>query len=86
MVQENYEMPNVLTPNADGINDVIDFSFLPSSSKVYIINRWGNKIFESTKSNMIWNPIDLADGVYFYTIKEYETDKQIKTGFIHLIR
>lgn len=86
VVQENYEIPNVFTPNADGINDVIDFYFLPSSCKVYILNRWGKIVFESTQSNLIWNPLDLADGVYFYTIKEFETDKQIKTGFIHLIR
>lgn len=86
VVQEKYEIPNIFTPNGDGINDVIDFSFLPNSCYVQIINRWGNNVFESTPTNTIWNPSDLSDGVYFYVLKDIEKDKQIKTGFIHLIR
>lgn len=86
VVQENFETPNVFTPNGDGINDTIDFSFLPKTCKVQIVNRWGNLLFESTQSSKIWSPFDLSDGVYFYVIKEIDTEKQIKTGFIHLIR
>jgi len=69
------EIPNVFTPNNDGINDL----FVPIVSKgivtmkTIIFNRWGNKIFETNKILIGWDGQDVSDGTYFWII--YYTDK-----------
>ena len=83
----DFLMPNVFTPNNDGVNDVIDFSDL-IGGQVTIQNRWGIEVFKSSNSKKFWNGKDfsgntLSEGVYFYLI---QTEKDFKTGFIHLIR
>jgi len=66
-------IPNVFTPNGDGIND----EFYPVYSNIeeitlYIFNRWGNQIFEGSGINARWNGIYKGklcpDGVYTYLI------------------
>lgn len=67
-------IPNVFTPNEDGIND----QFFPVISKLtedyhmMIFNRWGNLIFETTEQTNKWDGTYLGElvpfGVYFYVI------------------
>ena len=74
------EIPNVFTPNNDGINDV----FVVKSGglkyfECHIFNRWGELIYEWTNINDGWNGISMAgvnvsDGVYFYIIKAMGND------------
>ena len=69
-----YELPNVFTPNNDGVNDF--FQPFPykgiESIAVKVYNRWGVLLFETTDPNILWDgqvegkPV--ADGVYFYTV------------------
>lgn len=69
------EMPNVFTPNNDGINDL----FVPKISKgivsmnTLIYNRWGKKIYETDNLFVEWSGQDVSDGAYFWII--YYTDK-----------
>ena len=64
------EMPNVFTPNNDGINDL----FVPIiskgivSMKTIIYNRWGKEIFESNELLIEWSGQDISDGTYFWII------------------
>lgn len=81
---------NVFTPNSDGDNDYLDFSYLQYTDdlSLTIVNRWGNTVFEYGQNNQIWDGTDLrgnpcSEGVYFYMFK---TKKINKTGFIQLIR
>ncbi|MHB8258722.1 MAG: NHL domain-containing protein [Bacteroidia bacterium] len=87
----SFNMPNIVTPNNDGINDYIDFGkYQFSSLQLEIYNRWGTKIYESTNPTCIWKPTE-DDGTYFYTA-QYQincgTETQNKTlkGFIELVR
>jgi len=62
------EMPNVITPNGDGVNDYLripNVEFYPNST-MRIFNRWGEKVYENTNYNNEWNGENCADGVYFY--------------------
>jgi gliding motility-associated-like protein len=69
------EVPNVFSPNGDGINEM--FSLIISNAKsieAIIIDRWGNKMFEITDLNSKWDGKNKSgqsqsDGVYFYIIK-----------------
>lgn len=70
------EIPNILTPNGDGIND--DFSFLPVYDDCYdyrftMFNRWGGKVFETESSQNGFSGISnlgskLKDGVYYWVL------------------
>jgi gliding motility-associated-like protein len=70
------DLPNVLTPNGDGVND--SYSFPPLYDKCYnyifsVFNRWGAKVFETESSAIGFGGIsnlgsDLQDGVYFWIL------------------
>jgi gliding motility-associated-like protein len=82
-------IPNIFTPNNDGVNDVCLFD-LSSLNKpgLIIFNRWGNKVFESNSKEIKWDGrstsgLTLATGVYYYIISSEE--KTMK-GFIQLIK
>ncbi len=47
-----YDRSNVFTPNGDGTNDRFTFRVQGDQSfKMTIYNRWGNKVYETTKGN-----------------------------------
>jgi len=72
-------IPNLVTPNADGYNDVfaVKGGCFYDTFFVQIFTDWGAKVFESTECNFIWNPKDnnaAANTVYYYYIKVTEED------------
>jgi hypothetical protein len=87
----DFTLPNIVTPNNDGINDFIDFGkYQFSKMKLEVCNRWGTKIFESNDPDCIWNPIEDA-GTYFLVMSyviECGNELQSKTlkEFITLIK
>lgn len=83
-------IPNIFTPNNDGINDlwIIPLN-TTSNTKVKIVNRWGNLIYESDLNEFGWDGKnssgkDCSDGVYYYII-DFGNKNEL-TGFIQLIR
>ncbi|MFZ5554703.1 MAG: gliding motility-associated C-terminal domain-containing protein [Bacteroidota bacterium] len=92
------EIPNVFTPNDDGVNDYFSFTTNePVEFKATIFNRWGQVIKYNEESaiigeNKIWdgknkNNEQMPFGVYYYSI-EFNTGTENKTfnGFITIIR
>ena len=58
-------LPNVITPNGDGVNDIWSISMdpltVPSIERVVVADRWGNVVYE--EANLIAeNTVDLWDG------------------------
>jgi gliding motility-associated-like protein len=95
------KIPNVFTPNNDGINDAFDIEILGQTYyEIKIYNRWGNKVFEGNadgKGNdgINWNGKtdndgnQNSEGVYFYVFKYKFNDKESEKtlhGSIALIR
>ena len=76
-------IPNVVTPNSDNTNDIFLIQNLDITlpSKLIVLNRWGNVVFEIENYQNDWSPINLIDGVYFYQF-DY-TNKQYH-GFFHV--
>ena len=75
-------IPNVITPNDDGINDFFKIKNLehhPNTS-IVIFDRWGIKIFESDNYNNDWKATNLNDGTFFYVV-DVPDDKKY-SGFI----
>jgi gliding motility-associated-like protein len=65
------KIPNVFTPNGDGINDYFELSFLEKylSLELSVFNRWGEMVFHDKKYSNNWDGGSLSDGVYFYVLK-----------------
>jgi gliding motility-associated-like protein len=89
-LMDDLVVPNVFTPNGDGINDVfvIDGKAI-TDFNLTIVNRWGNTIFESNDINSSWdgtaNGTPCIDGTYFYIIKAKSTSNDYnKHGHVTL--
>jgi gliding motility-associated-like protein len=91
------DIPNYITPNGDGINDVFvipNFATKYRNAKLMIYNRWGNIVwrsygsYQNNWSGSHYDGQPLPDGVYYYMI-ENEVDKDLVqpvTGFIQIGR
>lgn len=80
-------IPNVFSPNGDGINDMFIIEGLQDEDEVIIYNRWGIKVYEFAKINDAWDGRTTAgekciEGVYYYVV--IRKNNEIKKGFIHL--
>jgi gliding motility-associated-like protein len=72
-----YFLPNIFSPNGDGINDLfVPFEYRYIESVDFkVFNRWGNLVFETTDPAILWDGKNKdsgnmsSDGVYFYTIE-----------------
>jgi gliding motility-associated-like protein len=88
---EQLNIPNVITANSDGINDILQINPLfqnCSTFELLIHNRWGHLVFKSTSSDVFFSGNDLdgnvlQEGVYFYYLKTEIGDKQ---GAISIIK
>ncbi len=94
------QIPNVFTPNNDGINDVFSVNVDGAKEiKLSILNRWGDviKVYEN---NTLMSPITIdiwdgkfkgefvSDGVYYYVTKIIDTQNNTYNyqGFIHVLK
>ena len=84
-------IPNVFSPNGDGINDRWDIKFLDSypGATVQIFNRYGQVVFSSTGYSKPWDGTmsgkPLPAGTYYYIINP-KNGRQQMTGFVDLVR
>lgn len=70
------KIPNVFTPNGDGINDCYSIAGVNEKCDEFLIkvyNRWGLVVYENTNGTNCWNGKsqngnDLPQGVYYYVL------------------
>ncbi len=73
-------IPNVFSPNHDGINDVFGVEYSGNADfHLQIFNRWGQNIFESQSPLEQWagrgsRGEELSAGVYYYVLKVGEKE------------
>jgi gliding motility-associated-like protein len=78
-------VPNVISPNGDGQNDVFYIEgILASRSTVRIFNRWGQVVYEKQNYQNNWAASDLPDGTYFYEVK-VDRDPEPYTGHVTVL-
>jgi gliding motility-associated-like protein len=87
-------VPNVFTPNGDGINDLLKIDargFSELNCKIF--NKWGTRVYEFIGVNDAWDGHstsgkECAEGIYFYIIKAVgvSNEELFETGFIQLMR
>lgn len=92
-----YSIPNVFSPNGDGINDILRPYEYQDVERIdlKIFNRWGQMVYETDDPDINWNGKHketddiVSPGVYYYVCDVYEkriTGIEIRNivGFIHL--
>jgi gliding motility-associated-like protein/uncharacterized repeat protein (TIGR01451 family) len=84
------KVPNVFTPNGDGLNDTFIIPGLSAytENQIDIINRWGSTIYQKKNYNNEWTGDGLLDGTYFYVLKAKNSSGGWETykGYITLLR
>jgi gliding motility-associated-like protein len=87
-------VPNVFTPNGDGMNDI----FTITSSKIIslnceVYNRWGQKLYYWEGVKGFWDGrttagVEVPDGTYFYLLNAEDVtgESHFKKGSFSLIR
>jgi gliding motility-associated-like protein len=92
-VIEGIKIPNVFTPNGDGVNDF--FRIANSGLNNYhikIFNRWGNLVFETSAPEIIWDGrtpsgAEVQAGTYYFVLNAESTKTDYSTtGFITVFR
>lgn len=86
-------IPNIISPNGDGKNDVwrLDFIdvFFPGS-EIEIYSRWGERIFRSIGYSNAWDGSYKGDplpvGAYFYIIHLADADRSVYKGTVTLLK
>lgn len=94
---EYYRLPNVFSPDNDGINDLFmpyPYQFVEKvDMKIY--NRWGELIYQTNDPDINWDGKHqdtdevVSDGVYYYLCDVYEyrlsgLEERNINGFIHV--
>jgi gliding motility-associated-like protein len=78
----SYRFPNLLTPNGDGINDqwcFEDWLGYEACFSIYITDRNGQSVFQSSDPQRCWTPQSQLTGVFYYVLKYGAEEKK---GFI----
>lgn len=80
-----FEIPNVFSPNSDGINDYLTVTN-PCGNVDFtlsIFNRWGQVVFQSNKTLARWDGYvegsPAAEGTYFLVVELYD-----QSGLLHI--
>lgn len=89
----DFVVPNVITPNGDGVNDLLTMPSLLNDCFTYnivILNRWGNVVFIMDSQSSVFdghnkNGSELDAGVYFYYVEsdDFDCDDDKFKGFCY---
>lgn len=84
-------VPNVFTPNGDGVNDSFSLQVKNyASMELTILNRWGVVVYHNQGKNLSWdgnyNGQQASDGTYFYayTVNALNGETLSGNGFLQL--
>jgi gliding motility-associated-like protein len=91
-------VPTALTPNNDGVNDVLKFvgtDIDETKFKFEVFNRWGDKVYESTDPSAAWianassGAYYVPDGVYIWkavVVSKTTSERKELKGTITIVR
>jgi len=92
-VSESLYVPNVFTPNEDGLNDLLE---IPVGGEVLyrfvIFTRYGLLIYKTESKFPSWDGrnaagVKMPEGIYYYIIESLDPQNTHRqTGFVYLLR
>jgi gliding motility-associated-like protein/uncharacterized repeat protein (TIGR01451 family) len=83
-------IPNVFTPNGDGVNDTFEIPGLETftGNELNVVNRWGATVYQKKNYKNEWDGQGLNEGTYFYLLKVQTASGKwdVYKGYITLLR
>lgn len=80
-------IPNVITPNNDGLNDFFVITCMEGQRwELEIYNRWGKLVYRNKNYQNQWKADQLDGGVYYYVLKPVVTGGKSMQGTVHVLR
>ncbi len=85
-------VPNIITPNGDGINDVFTVPCLSEypDHELSIFNRWGDEVFRASPYKNNWEGTHkfspLPPGTYFYVLALTDDPLEQLSGYFTIVR
>jgi gliding motility-associated-like protein len=79
-------IPNLITPNGDGLNDEFQVSGFKSQEvkiAIRLYNCWGDMVYENKEYKNDWSGEAVGEGMYFYYI---EINNNTYKGWLQIIR
>jgi gliding motility-associated-like protein len=68
---------NVITPNGDGRNDVLNLTNLTGEDlyRFVVLDRWGKQVYDQDEYDHTWNGVSsggqaLPDGTYYFILQQ----------------
>lgn len=61
-------IPNIFTPDGDGINEEFFIRNLPPNSNLEITDSWGQRVFSSSNYRNDWKAQNIPNGIYYYSL------------------
>lgn len=78
-------IPNIITPNGDGLNDTFRPQGLPAGPlQLHVFSRWGQPVFETANYALDWNAPNLPAGLYYYLLQA--PGLPLTKGWIEVVR
>ncbi len=88
-----FVVPNVFSPNGDGVNDDFHFpGYGLTTFHISIFNRWGTELFQSDAATFRWdgtnNGKQVSEGTYYYVVaaKDIAENEYKFNGVVTLLR
>ena len=91
LVIEKCNIPNVITPNGDNVNDFFytHFASIYDDVNLIILNRWGKVVFEDSAYKNQWNGTNskgnpLGSGTYYFFLT-FDEGKEKNQGILQIV-
>ena len=81
-------IPDIITPNGDGVNDALRIEGLTRfpSNELIVYNRWGKEVHQSSPYDNSWEGTyqgeKLPSGTYFYVFLDKDRKQMLQQGYI----
>jgi len=84
-VCDDFQIPNVITPNGDGYNDTFYAVCDDGRWALEIFDRWGRVIFSNGVYDNSWSAEGLRDDIYYYSLRNNITG-EVRRGWVQVKR
>ena len=82
----NIFVPNFISPNGDGKNDVFYIRNKVPLTQLIITNRWGKVVYDNKDYKNDWDGGSLPEGIYYYSIRIPNNENGELKGWLQIKR